>query len=87
MTEAAVPDQPPCHGDQATTVSADPAEPDNHHQHDCSSALDCCGAAASALADAPTHVVLTATHVQLPLGEATAPRHMPHSLYRPPRIL
>lgn len=85
-TTAETSEQAPCHGaaSAGTMPETQPTTPQKH-QHDCTSTVDCCGAAVSALADAPVEALVVPTRVALPSPATAAAHHIPDSLYRPPR--
>lgn len=79
-------EQAPCHGSApADTVSEMERVTPQKHQHDCTSTVDCCGAAVSVLADVPIEALVMPTRVALPSPATAAAHHIPDSLYRPPR--
>ncbi|MHA7835250.1 MAG: hypothetical protein ACX94A_12295 [Algiphilus sp.] len=75
----------PCHGEAPAMAPSAVESGDAPHQHDCSTAINCCGAAVSALADAEFQALLPPRGLAPPVMEIASPRYHPDAFYRPPR--
>jgi len=75
-------DEMPCHGH--TSAASTDTEEDHRHAHDCANTIDCCGAAASALADPPGQPQLTPARTDVAAMLDATPRHLPRPFFRPP---
>ncbi|MEQ9492446.1 MAG: hypothetical protein RJP96_02430 [Algiphilus sp.] len=78
--------QPPCHGNrEAAPMDEDRSHAQQEHPHDCASALDCCGSAVSAPAEASVVSMRLPSSAALALMPSASAHRIPDSVYRPPR--